>query len=603
MLRIPPRFSLAAAVALALLSAPAASSAAAQSRFDLRQVEWHLAPQADGESTAMEMRLDPLFERERLVLKIPLWRPGAYRYTNFQDRIHNLRVVDQDGKERRLQELTTHSWEVECRGATRLVVRYDLNTTNEADEGATPALLLRGPMTFLYTDDSLELPHRLSMDLPAGWDFASGHRADPSQAGAFYSPNYDVFVDCPIALGGLERHTFVSHGKEIEWVLFGRTPSEVQFSRSDWSRKLRAMAEVCHDLFGDYPFERYTFLFLMNGIGGISGLEHLNSTSILANHRAVKSGQMIEPLESVTAHEFFHLWNVKRIRPTQLGPFDYAQDVRTKDLWWLEGVTSYYNDVIVQRAGLRAEGWFWESQSQNFRGMRNTSGYGVTSPERSSWTTWDPDRSASISYYDQGQALGLLLDLKIRLETGNRRSLDDVLAFLARWVDYPGVGYRPGDLQRAVRAISGWDCSAFFERHVEGLQEPPFREILPQGGLKLVWLDSDDAYLGMSFVEGLELRVRNDAPAANAGMQEGDRLVSIDGVRVADQDAARDALKGIAVGQSVKLRVRRGGSTRDFEVEASTRGRLTFRIEVSADASAEQRAILEGILTGTPDSV
>jgi len=564
--------------------------------WDLHEVAWQMTPAEDGESLEMEMSLDPIMGREHVVVRIPMWRPGSYRYANYQDRISNLRAVDEDGTEREILQLDPRAWEVHTAGAESLKIRYTLVATNEADEGATPAVHLRGPMTFMYTEDTKELPHVLTVNLPDGWDFASGHRPDSVVEGRFRSPNYDVFVDCPIALGELERHSFMSRGVEIEWVLFGRLPTEAQFSRQEWADKLKAMAEVCHDIFGSYPFEKYTFLFLLNGIGGVSGLEHLNSTSILVNHRGVKNGTYIEILESVTAHEFFHLWNVKRIRPAELGPFDYTQDVRSTDLWWMEGITSYYNDIIVQRAGMRAGDWFWNSQTRNFRGILNASGYGKISPERSSWTIWNPDRSAQVSYYDSGQMLGLLLDIKIRHETKNQRSMDDVVAFLSRWIDYPGEGYRPDDLQRAIYGISGWHPGTFFDRHVEGLVEPPFREIAPLAGLRVVWTNAEDPYLGMSFGDELEISASEGAPAAEAGVENGDRLLSVDGERVQSRDDIRAAMAGKKPGDELEVRVRRGGSTRDIVITLGSRGNSSFSLSPDPDAEGLAVEIRESIL-------
>ena len=283
------------------------AQAPAQSTFDLDHVAWELTPAADGKSVAMSMHLTGLFQRDRLVLKIPLWRPGSYRYDNYQDNLSSLQAVDQDGEVRSLLELDPRSWEVRASGATALTVTYTIKTKNHAAKDGLPAVHLRGPSTFLYTEDSKELPHTLKVNLPPKWDFASGHRADGRAEGLLRSPNYDVFVDCPMALGDLERHTFLSHGKEIEWVMFGRPLSEAVFPRLDWGRKLEAMCHVAHEIFGDYPFEKYTFLFLFTPGGGISGLEHLNSTSIISNDSGISSGRFMDPLESVTAHEFFHL--------------------------------------------------------------------------------------------------------------------------------------------------------------------------------------------------------------------------------------------------------------------------------------------------------
>ena len=577
----------------------------AQSRFDLHQVDWTMVPAEDGRSVAMQMELAPLFQRDRLVLRIPLWRPGSYRYANYQDKISDLTATDSNGKPCTMVKLDPRAWEVDTTGVTGLTVTYTLATTNEADKDKIPAVHLRSPATFLYTEDSKDLPHSLRVKLPKKWDFASGHRAVPEQKGLWRSPNYDVFVDCPIALGDLERHSFESHDTPFEFVLFGRKPSEEQFSRADWSRKLKAMCEVAHDIFGDYPFEKYTFLFLFSRGGGISGLEHLNSTSIVASHSGIKSGNMMEPFESVTAHEFFHTWNVKRIRPEQLGPFDYASDVRTKDLWWMEGITSYYNDIILQRAGLRPEGWFWKAQAQNYLSLQSAPGFGHVSPERASWTEWEPNRSKYISYYISGQSLGLLLDLKIRQETNNQRSLDDVMAFLARWVNYPEKGYRPGDLERAVRAISGWDCGEFFDRHVAGLVPPPFGEILPAAGLAIVDLPSDSPYLGIVFQEDLVMQIREGRPSHKAGIRSGDLLKKVNGKKVKTQAQAVDLFRQLTPGDIVKVEVQRDGirGTQSFDVAVEHRGFPLFKINMDPDASAEAIQIREGLLLGIPRAI
>ncbi|MCX8228863.1 MAG: PDZ domain-containing protein [Planctomycetota bacterium] len=579
------------------------TQAPAQSTFDIDQIAWDLTPAADGKSVAMRMHLTGLFQRDRLVLRIPLWRPGSYRYDNYQDNLSDLQAVDQDGEIRGLLGLDPRTWEVQTTGATALTVTYTLSTKNHAAEGALPAVHLRGPSTFLYTEDTKGFPHTLKVNLPPEWDFASGHRADERTKELLRSPNYDVFVDCPMALGDLERHTFVSHGKKIEWVMLGRPLSEIDFPRLDWGRKLEAMCHVAHEIFGDYPFEKYTFLFLFTPGGGISGLEHLNSTSIISNHSGFSSGRLMDPLESVTAHEFFHTWNVKRIRPKALGPFDYSSDVRTKDLWWLEGLTSYYNDIILQRAGLRADGWFWKAQAKNYLDLQRAGGFGKVSPERASWTEWEPNRSEYISYYTSGQTLGLLLDLKIRTETQNRRSLDDVMAFLARWVNYPEEGYRPGDLERAVRAVTGWNCTEFFDRHVEGLVRPPFADILPPAGLAVTDISADAPYLGLSFQDELTMSVKEGRHSFEAGLRSGDVLQAVRGISVSDQAHALKIFRTLQPDTTCTFQILRAGEILDIEIPVNRRGLPVFRITPDEAASPQAIEIREGVLTGTPDAI
>jgi predicted metalloprotease with PDZ domain len=579
----------------AVLTAPLS----AQTPFDLSEVGWTMRAEPDGSALRMEMQLNPLHERDRVVLRMPLWRPGSYNYAQFQRKVSELKAIDQGGKERAILPCDDRSWQVDARGATRLTVSYKLGVENVADAGAPPAIMRNGPATFLYVEDALNLPHTLSFDLPAGWQHASGHRAHPLREGVFYSPNYDVFVDCPLILGDFERYEFTLHERPFEVVLYGKRPTAEQFNRAAWVETVKKISAASYDVVGDFPFERYAYLFGFTDIGGGYGLEHLNSTTIEFNHGIVKSGNL-ESLESVTAHEFFHLWNVKRIRPEILGPFDYATDARTKDLWWMEGVTSYYNDVILQRAGLRsAADWFVESQAQVGRTLQGAPGYGKLSPERASWTVWDGTGN-QISYYDQGQALGFLLDVQIRHHTGNARSLDDVVRFLHRWVNYPDAGLRPGDLERAVRAISGWDCSEFFDRYVEGNQRFPYAEVVRLAGLNCLEQRIGDPYLGIALDEKLVLTRDEES----AGLKVGDQLVRVAGAGVRNQSEVQTAAAQLKAGEQIELIVERAGAGRvKIPWTVKERDRSSLRLWVDEAATAAQKAILSGILSGNPAAI
>lgn len=572
----------------------------AQTPFDLTEVAWTMRAEPDASALRMEMRLAPLHQRDHMLLRIPLWMPGSYNYANFQRKISELEAIDQDGRAREWSVCDDRTWQVDAVGATELTIRYRLGVDNVADADAAPAIMRNGPATFMFVECAQNLPHTLSFELPEGWDHASGHRVHPTRANTVYSPNYDVFVDCPIVVGAMERFSFESHEHPFEVVLYGKRPTPAQLPRAEWVEKVHRIVDAAWDVVGDYPFERYEFLFGFTDIGGGYGLEHLNSTTIEFNHGMIKSGS-VGGLESVTAHEFFHHWNVKRIRPEILGPFDYTTDSRTKDLWWMEGVTSYYNDVILQRSGLRdgEPEWFLEEQARIGRTLQASSGYGKLSPERSSWTVWDGS-GTQISYYDQGQALGFLLDVQIRHHTANRRTLDDVVRFLYRWVDYPDSGLQPGDLERSIRAVTGWDCSSFFERYVAGNRRFPYAEVLALAGLQVLDQRVGDAFLGLALDESLHLTRAEDS----ANLREGDRLTRIAGASVTRAEELLAVTATLKSGERVDLVVERPGAgnvTASWTVRE--RDRSSLRIWRNPAATPEQNAILEGILTGTPSGI
>ncbi|HJM38477.1 MAG TPA: PDZ domain-containing protein, partial [Planctomycetota bacterium] len=596
---MPLSRSRSAILSLVLTGLFLSNSLSSQSRFDLHEVMWTMTPDPAGDVVNMEMELAPLFDRESITLRLPLWKPGAYRYANYERSILSLTALDQDGRERELVELDPRTWRVECKDASSLVVSYDLKVKDESEKSAPPAVHLHSPSAFLYTEDSLLLPHLLKVNLPEDWSFSSGHRPVAGEDNLYRSPNYDVFVDCPIALGDLEFLHFESHGTPFEIVLFGKSPSEAQFGRAEWTSKVKAICEASWDLVGDYPFERYVFLYLFSDIGGYYGLEHLNSTTIAYNHRNAKAGN-VSGLESVSAHEFFHLWNVKRIRPKQLGPFDYSQDVRTKDLWWLEGVTSYYTDVILHRSGLRKDGWFLRAQERNFLAQYNSSGYGIVSPERSSWTTWDPTPGAHISYYDQGQSLGLLLDVEIRKHTQNRRSLDDVVRFFHHWVDYPSEGYQPGDLSRAIRAVTGWDCRPFFEAHVRGVLGLPWADSMKSAGVRAIFGEPGDPYLGFSASSALLAQVKENSPAWESGLRPGDQILSLAGSACTDLEALRNLVFTLSPGEVMEIGVLREGTNMTINHTVGERSQVLFKLDRNQNASSSEAAILDGILDGIP---
>ncbi len=572
------------------------SSVHAQTPFDLTSVDWTVAPHVGGDSMHMTMRLDPLHECDRLVLRIPLWHPGAYRYTNYQDKVSALTVTDQDGVRRELKSLESHSWQIDASGATSLTVEYDLAVRNDADDGAAPAFFVHSPAAFMYIDGTENLPHYMHMDLPTDWQFASGHRKHPTLENTWYSPNLDVFLDCPIAFGAMERYQFELHDRPFEIVLLGKLPTEQQFDREMWVEHVKRISDTSFDIVGDFPFERYVYLFIMNNLGGVSGLEHLNSTTIEVSHRMVKAGQL-GPLESVTAHEFFHLWNVKRIRPEILGPFDYSRDAHTTDLWWMEGVTSYYNDVILQRSGLRSQqdGWFVDSQLSNRRNLENAQGYGRVSPEQASWRVWDTN--SKVSYYDLGQSLGWLLDIQIRHHTQNRRSLDDVVRALHRWVDYPGKGLAEGDLERMIKAISGWDCSEFFDMYIAGNNKFPFADVLPLAGLAVTESKVGDPYLGMNVSDEMIIS------SGGADFLEGDKLIRVDGHAVANVKDLRAVIPQLQAGGLVEVMVENNGKQRAVSWTVKSRDRGIFRVQPMTEMTELQNAIYQGLLNGTPSGV
>jgi predicted metalloprotease with PDZ domain len=240
---------------------------------------------------------------------------------------------------------------------------------------------------------------------------------------------------------------------------------------------VQRICEYQIDLMGDLPFTKYVFLYHFNLGFGSGGLEHLNSTTISLSAPMLKDS--VTTGASVTAHEFFHLWNVKRIRPKALGPFDYSQPVRTKALWFGEGVTSYYADLTQVRTGLITPQLFLYLQARQIRILQTNPDRLQTSVEKASWEIWERGYgSAGVNYYNKGQLLGLLLDLRLRRETGNKKSLDDLFRYLNENYAKQGKGFKEDELPEIAGNIAGQDVSDFFAKYVAGVDELPYQEYL-----------------------------------------------------------------------------------------------------------------------------
>jgi len=362
---------------------------------------------------------------------------------------------------------------------------------------------------------------------------------------------------------------------------------------------LRRVSETAIGIFGNAPYKDYTYIFVA-GRGG--GLEHLNSTTIgvSADVLARNPGGA----ESVSAHEFFHTWNVKRIRPVELGPFDYERPVRTLNLWVSEGITDYYTEVILARSGLNSSADFTRRMGDAIGNHRGNAARLVVSPERSSWTVWDSpevNNSYAISYYLQGQLLGFLLDLAIRDSTDNAKSLDDVMRYL--FDHYAGErGFTSEDLRTAIRTAAGPDFQDFWHRYVSGTTEIPWDDYVKAAGWSVSFTSSTatDARIGTitPAVQGGRWRAVAvpGSAAATAGLVTGDELVRINGREILDGTDVTAVLRAVPSGGPVTVHVMRDGRPVTIRFTAGTYGQVRAALTDLPNQTDRMRRVRSGIL-------
>jgi len=559
-----------------------------------------------GDRTAfyVELRIANPPNPARLV--IPNWAPGAYRLMDSGDNIAGFTAATTAGDALPVTRDSDISWTVDTKGAASLVVRYS-TAVRDSIQWRRPnnrwflrpnSGIIDGPRTFMYLDGWKLTPAQVTFRLPAGWRIATGLVATTDST-TYWAPSYDVLIDSPVLVGHFLDYRFSAAGRPHRAVvdLGGARPRAARV----FVDMLRRVSETAIAIFGNAPppYKDYTYIFVA-GRGG--GLEHLNSTTIgvTADVLARDPGGA----EGVSAHEFFHTWNVKRIRPVELGPFDYEHPVRTLNLWVSEGVTDYYTEVILARSGLNGAGDFVRRMGDAIGNHRGNAARLVVSPERSSWTVWDsPEVNDShvISYYLQGQLLGFLLDLAIRDSTDNTKSLDDVMRYL--FDHYAGDrGFTSDELRTAIRTAAGPDFRDFWRRYVSGTTEIPWDDYLKAAGWSIRFTEqpAPDARIGTLTPAVQGGRVRAVAipgsAAAAAGLVTGDELVRVNGRDIVDGGDVTSVVRGVRSGGLVTIQVMRAGQLVTIRFTAGTYGQVRAVLADLPDQTERMRRIRSGIL-------
>jgi len=539
-----------------------------------------------------------------LDLVLPVWTPGSYLVREFARHVQGFAAQDGGGRSLAWTKVDKNTWRVETGGGREVRVRYAVyanELTVRTSELNDRHAFWNNANLLMYPDGHLAAPSTLRVEPFGDWKIATGL---PSAAGArstFRAENFDVLYDSPFLAGNLKTLTFEVKGVPHRLVVEGEGHYDAPRLRADVQRVVEATVA----LMGDVPYRDYTFLLMLGEKGG-GGLEHANSTALTWRRFGLSTAEDLRSFYTLVAHEYFHLWNVKRIRPDALGPFDYTRENYTRLLWVAEGLTSYYENVLVRRAGLMTDRQYLETMAREIQTLQQTPGRLVQSAEEGSFDAWikyyRPDENtinSAVSYYDKGAILGLLLDLEIRRRSGGARSLDDVMRSLYEEYAKQGRNYTPEDFQRTAERAAGTSLEEFFRRYVRGREELDYDTALAWAGLKLDTASNKagrpaapEAYLGATLEEkDGRLSVKNvpaGTPAYEQGLSAFDQIVAVDGFRATlEQLNARLADK--RPGDGLALSVFRGDELRTLQLKLGARAAVAYRIVPLAGATAQQQ--------------
>ena len=469
-----------------------ATTPAQTNRDDLTPLEIRYTTRISEDLGTVHITLDVAnLSRPFTHLAMPNWTPGAYGIGRYGNRVQEL-TARSGNRDLETTKMDFQTWSVATDGVSQLQVTYSVDAPRgrgrRGRRGAPPAepqgpvtgFQVSGPNTYLYIPDAKSVPVEARYSVPSGWRVANGllQSDDPMVRTA---RDYDTFIDAPTIYGIYREHTFEVNGTPFSCVYFDST-QQYDFDVEAYTDVVRRIVTYIGELFGSYPFPDYVFLFSLPRGGG--GLEHLNSTAIGLNSERLKND--VNSGGSISAHEFFHTWNVKRIRPKVLGPFEYEHENYTGNLWVSEGWTSYYGDLTLVRTGIVDQPAFLGMFERYIRTEMNKEGRKDHSVFWASRNAWHRDAGVRprVDYYAKGEILGAMIDLRIRQETDNKKSLDDVMRFMNRWFAEKDVGFEEGDVERACTAISNYDFSEFFARHVYGTLDPPMQESFSFAGIE-----------------------------------------------------------------------------------------------------------------------
>jgi predicted metalloprotease with PDZ domain len=549
---------------------------------------------------------------------MPDWAPGSYYIENYAANVQRFRATSSGGKELAWRKTDSQTWRVELAGSNAVTVEYqvfgDTLQNNQAQYNERHAFI-GGPAVWMYLVGGKERAIELSISVPFGWKVATGmeHTSDHT----FRAADYNWFADAPLEISDFTEKDFEVRGTRYH-VIVHDVEGHKDFAKftADLQKAVEASVPIFSPVVdgGGAPFKEYWFLFHIWPKSG-GGLEHLNSTQI--NYRsnwddtsaAGDLGSAYQLKLFVASHEFFHAWNVKRLRPKPLGPFDYTQMVHTPSLWISEGLTSYYGSLALVRAGLITPQEYLDGIGKLITKFEAEPGRKERSIEDTSWDTWfrfsgGPENNLAntfYSYYDGGQVMGHILDFAIRESTHNQKSLDDWMRLLYSRYALPKAGFEPEDVVRAANETAGTDVSEIFRRYISGKEAIPYEKYFTYAGIRVEKkIDPDKAWVGISTNKGDDGRatIQNvipGSPAEAGGLDRGDAILAV-GSRAVDADEFDKTVEERKPGEALHLTVLRLGELKEVTVTLGTRATPTYTLKVMENPSEEQKAIYNGWL-------
>ncbi len=524
--------------------------------------------------------------------KLPVWTPGSYLVREFSKNLNQVRAIDAQGKELTVKKKAKNAWEVQCNGTASYTVFYEVYAFELPVR--TPFLdnthgFVAGAGVFMYTEETRNQLGVLKIYPHASFKKVSTALAPAdfkSEPGcqSFVFKDYDQLVDSPIEIGNQQEFSFMAAGVRHRVAMYG----EANYNIAELQRDMAKVVEAATAVFGSNPNQDYLFI-VHNVTDGQGGLEHLNSC-VLSVSRWSYTGSNYLGFINLVAHEYFHLWNVKRIRPIELGPFNYDQECYTSLLWVMEGITSYYDELLLLRAGFYTKADFLNKLQSQINYVEGSPGSRVQPVAHASFDAWikayRPNENSSnttMTYYSRGAVIGAVLDAYLIQRSKGKQSLDGFMQLLyQKYALDLKRGFSETEFEQELANYCGEDLHAFFTQYVNGTAIIPYQKYFEPMGLKVTDQTSTLTNFGAALEPGEVLKVRtvrSGSAAEDAGISVGDEILACDGYRI-DKAGLENKYNNLQPGVSMELLLSRDGKLFSTKCVMKTYAKPQFSLQI-----------------------
>lgn len=553
-------------------------------------------PDAQNHYMNVEARV-PTDKRASIEMMMAVWTPGSYLVREYARHIDNVRATTSAGRALPCKKVRKNRWLIPCKGLDSITVKYRVYCRDMSVRGnwvEADFAMINGAPSFLTRGDKgfLKRRHKLTVKLPKGWGKAISALPNTTSSTAFVAADFDTLVDSPMVCGNPAVYKFKVDGKEHLLVNQGEGGL---WDGAKAAKDVARIVKAHRDMWGFLPYKRYVFFNMITESGG--GLEHKNSTLMMTSRWRFRDPAGYRGWLGLVSHEFFHTWNIKRLRPKALGPFDYENENYTESLWVAEGITSYYTSLLLARAGFHTESSYLAGMTRSIQRLQGKAGRKVQPLSRSSYDAWikhyrsdENSANTSISYYTKGAVVSFLLDAKIQTMTAGRKSLDDVLRLAYKRFSGP-VGFTPKQFRETAAEVAGGSLKEFFRRHLDSTEECQYQPALKWFGLRFNPGRPGSAtqgWLGLRLKDDkgrlVVSRVDRETPAHKHGFNVDDEILALNQyrVRAGGWDKRRSQYKP---GTKAKILIARRGQLRTIEVVFARKPASKYQLRVDPRSS------------------